>query len=171
MKPWFTGKPWAKSLEALKSAHPYETPAYDIYPLEPEARPTGLGRVGQVEPPLLLLDFVKKIKMDMGVSHVRFCGPPDLLIQKAAVCSGSGGSLLGRFFSCGADVFVSGDLGYHDARTVEDAGKALVDLGHFETEHPVVEDLARRLARAAEKKNLEIKVEAYTRETPVFRTI
>jgi putative NIF3 family GTP cyclohydrolase 1 type 2 len=58
---------------------------------------------------------------------------------------GSGSSLLREAYSQGADVLVTGDVKYHEAREAETLGVALVDLGHFASELPMVEGLVSRL--------------------------
>jgi putative NIF3 family GTP cyclohydrolase 1 type 2 len=62
-----------------------------------------------------------------------------------AVCAGSGSGLVDAFLASDADVFISGDLKYHDARAIEFAGKGLIDIGHFASEYLVVETFSRRL--------------------------
>lgn len=62
-----------------------------------------------------------------------------------AICTGSGGSLLDRFFSSGADAFITGDVRYHEARDAEDRQAVLIDIGHFGSEHIMVSKLGGRL--------------------------
>jgi putative NIF3 family GTP cyclohydrolase 1 type 2 len=99
------------------------------------------------------------IKKKLKLRHLRLSGDPDLPVKKVAVCSGSGASLLADFFASGAQVFVSGDLRYHDARDVEAANLGLIDIGHFASEHLIVDVLAQRLTGlfADSKKNLNVK--------------
>jgi putative NIF3 family GTP cyclohydrolase 1 type 2 len=69
------------------------------------------------------------------------------VIKKVALCSGSGASLLREASRCGADVLVTGDVKYHDARDALDLGIALIDAGHFPSEIIMVDDVAERLGR------------------------
>jgi putative NIF3 family GTP cyclohydrolase 1 type 2 len=78
---------------------------------------------------------------------------------------------VGDFFASGAQVYISGDLRYHDAREVEIAGKGLIDIGHFASEHLVVEVLARNLAESLNKSGGDISVEACRLEEDPFKTI
>lgn len=120
---------------------------------------TGIGRVGRLESALDLKSLAQMIKKKLKLRHLRLSGDPDLPVKKVAVCSGSGASLLADFFASGAQVFVSGDLRYHDARDVEAANLGLIDIGHFASEHLIVDVLAQRLTGlfADSKKNLNIK--------------
>lgn len=75
-------------------------------------------------------------------------GNLDLVIRQVAVCTGSGGSLIPAFLRSGADLYVTGDIKYHDARLVETHGKALIDVGHFASEIIAVDLLSRRMGQA-----------------------
>jgi len=135
----------AAVIDRLKSQHPYETMAYDIYPLRGQAACAGLGRIGELGECLTLQEFAGKLKQVLGTDTVRIAGRRDLTIKRVAVCTGSGSSLLDSFLASDADVFVSGDLQYHSARAVEARGRALVDVGHFASERIVIDMLAGRL--------------------------
>ncbi len=155
-------------IEQLKKSHPYETMAYDVYPLLAVECRQGLGRIGTLDQPISLVTFARSIKEKLGLDYVSVAGKPKLLVSEAAVCSGSGSSLMDDFFSSGAQVFISGDLRYHDARAVEAAGLGLIDIGHFASEHLIVEVLAQRLKKALSESEAEVSVEAYGLENNPF---
>ena len=152
----------------LKKHHPYETMAYDIYPLNPEIGLQGLGRIGVIEKSTPLGQLADQIRKKLNLKTVRVSGNLELLVEKVAVCSGSGSSLLGDFLSSGAEVFISGDLKYHDARAAEDAGVGLIDIGHFGSEHLVVDVLAEKLRKAISEAELNVSVEACDLEQDPF---
>ncbi len=132
-------------VEKIRRVHPYETMAYDVYPLVSGKTDEGIGRVGDLEKPESLGAFAKKMKASLGLSSLRLCGDPGLTVKSVALCTGSGGSLLPDFFGSGADLYITGDMRYHDARNLEEAGKGLIDMGHFASEHIVVDLLKERL--------------------------
>jgi dinuclear metal center YbgI/SA1388 family protein len=125
-------------LAAMRSAHPYEEVAYDVYPLEQPATSAGFGAVGDLEAPEPLEAFLARVAGRLGCDALRYAGDPAMTIRRAAVCGGAGGDLIGRARAAGADAFVTADLTYHrffDAATP--AGHpvmALIDAGHYETE-------------------------------------
>ena len=82
--------------------------------------------------------------------------------------SGSGGSLLSNFLTSGAQVFISGDLRYHDAREVEASNLGLIDIGHFSSEHLIVEILAERLNTILAESDIPLTVRACELETDPF---
>lgn len=155
-------------LAGLKAVHPYETMACDIYPLSGDDPENGLGRVGSLPGPVLLGDLALRLKTELGLSTVKIVGPADKPVQRVAVCSGSGGSLLNAAISSGADVYISGDLGYHTAQDAQQAGMALIDAGHFSSERLIVDVLATVLQTAAAKEGLEVTVTPAKMEADPF---
>ena len=138
-------------MKALLAAHPYEEPAFDVYPLLNEGEKLGLGRVGRLPEPLTLAEYVDRLRKNLSAPALRYVGDPSARISKVALCSGSGASLLREAARSGADVLVTGDVKYHEARDAEDLGLALIDAGHFPTEIIMVQDITERLGRVLVK--------------------
>jgi dinuclear metal center YbgI/SA1388 family protein len=155
-------------IEYVRKNHPYETMAYDIYPLIENEDMQGSGRIGDLCESTELISFARSIKEKLGLNSVKIAGNPDLTVNTAAVCTGSGSSLLNNFISSGAQVYISGDLRYHDARAVEAANLGLIDIGHFASEHLIVDVLADRLGKILSKDGFYVKVEAYGLENDPF---
>lgn len=128
----------------------------------------GLGRVGDLDRAMDLASLASKIKDVNGIPSLRAVGPADLSVQRVAVCTGSGGGLLDYFFSSGAQVYVTGDLRYHDARRVEAAGRGALDMGHFASEHIMVELLARQLREKLSESDFTVEVKACRLENDPF---
>lgn len=158
-------------VDALKAAHPYETMAYDVYPLSAQDQRTGLGRVGELAAPMSLAAFCTTLKKVLNLSTVKVVGNPERTISTVAVCSGSGSSLLAAAVASGAQVYVSGDLGYHVARDAQQADIGLVDVGHFASEHLVVGALASSIREAVAASGLSATVEAAGTESDPFQYI
>ncbi len=155
----------------LRSRHPYETMAYDVYPLVTAENDHGLGRVGELEKDMYLKDFGRIVGERLGVKNLRIAGNPDLRVSKAAVCSGSGSGLMSHFFSCGAQVYISGDLGYHNARDVESRNLGLIDIGHFASEHLIIDSVAKRLRKMALDNKMDIHIDTCMMERAPFWNI
>jgi GTP cyclohydrolase I len=109
------------------------------------ARPQGLGRTGELAATTTLRAYSIFVKKQLSLDHVTMIGNPELKIRRVVVCTGSGSGLLDAFYSTGAQVYVSGDFRYHDARTAEANNVGLIDIGHFASEHLMVAALASRL--------------------------
>lgn len=155
-------------VEHMKKNHPYETVAYDIYPLLNSENNQGAGRIGVLDKSLDLKSFSLFIKKTLGLNYLKVSGSPELTVKTVAVCSGSGSSLLKDFFASGAQVYISGDLRYHDARIAEAKNLGLIDIGHFASEHLIVDVLADRLKNIMSKTGFDVKVEAYKLENDPF---
>ncbi len=150
-------KDLARTLEALLLSHPYEEPAYDVYPLR-DFSPAGLGRVGNLPRPLSLADLALRCSRELANPAVRVAGDPALGITRVAVCGGSGGKLARAAVRAGAQALVTGDVGYHDALEAAGLGLAVIDAGHYHTERPAMQRLARLLEEGMERAGLEAPV-------------
>lgn len=128
----------------------------------------GLGRVGELDKSKELASFALEIKEKLGLKFVKVAGKHNLLVSKVAVCAGSGSSLMDDFFSSGAQVYISGDLRYHDARATEAADFGLIDIGHFASEHLIVDVLVERLGKILLETGIDVKVETYKLEKDPF---
>lgn len=155
-------------VDAVTEVHPYESMAYDVYPLIIRDHQTGLGRVGKLSSPMTLGTFSAKLKSALNLSTVKVVGESNAEVERVAVCSGSGSSLMTAAIASGAQVYVSGDLGYHAARDAQQAGIGIIDIGHFGSEHLVVDVLAASLRDAIETSGLTVTVEAAGSETDPF---
>ncbi len=132
-------------LDAYAAAHPYEEPAFDVYPLEDEVRSVGIGRLGYLPEPATLAQFARDVAGVFGMPAVRFTGDAHAHVQKIAVVPGSGASFI-DVAAGAAEVLVTGDVKYHDAGRAGRLGLALVDVPHERSEGFAMERWARRLA-------------------------
>jgi putative NIF3 family GTP cyclohydrolase 1 type 2 len=145
-------------LDAMLAAHPYEEVAYDLYALENTGPAFGMGRIGILDQSMSLRQFTALIKERLAVSAIKAAGSPDALIRSVAVCGGSGAGFAVQAKQAGADIFVTGDVKYHEAQQALALGLAMVDAGHFATEYPVIAHLVNYLTAVAEKQPVNIPV-------------
>ncbi|MFZ7126357.1 MAG: Nif3-like dinuclear metal center hexameric protein [Desulfobacterales bacterium] len=131
----------------------------------------GLGRTGDLDSPLPLDELAVRIKSRLNLQNVRMVGDAKRTVRKVALCTGSGASLLPVFFASGADVMITGDVRYHDARTVEENDRCLLDIGHFESEHLIVDVLGRQLRERIENAGMRVAVSASPVENSPFQSI
>ena len=120
-------------ISRMISAHPYEEVAYDVYPLDNINPLTGAGMIGELENEVSMLDFLLKVKQKLGTPHLRHSPMIDRKVRKVAICGGSGAFLIHNAYRAGADIFISGDIKYHDFFEYN-GDMCIVDAGHFETE-------------------------------------
>ncbi|REE86434.1 dinuclear metal center YbgI/SA1388 family protein [Paenibacillus taihuensis] len=119
-----------QAVQAVIKAHPYEEVAYDIYPIDHEAKSYGIGRVGLLPSVIQLGELAGHVKAVFGLDAARVVGELERAVRKVAVLGGSGGKFIGDAIRAGADVLVTGDIDYHTAQDARAAGFALIDAGH-----------------------------------------
>jgi dinuclear metal center YbgI/SA1388 family protein len=132
---------------------------------------TGIGRIGSLSSPVPLEHLARQIKESLGLTYLRVTGNMDLPVNTVAVCTGSGGSLVDEFLGSGADVYVTGDMKYHEARQVEESGKAVVDVGHFGSEHMAIDLLFDQLTRAVQNAGLSLEIKKFNSEKDPFTIV
>jgi len=113
--------------------------------IQPEAAdPVGLGIVGNLGVPQEAYAFLRMVKQVFHLSCVRTSEISLPNIQRVAVCGGSGSALIPHALESGADIFLSGDIGYHHFFSTE--GKMIIaDIGHYESEIGIVRKFAHLL--------------------------
>ncbi|NKZ75886.1 Nif3-like dinuclear metal center hexameric protein [Rhodococcus hoagii] len=129
----------ARILAALRAAHPYEEPAFDVFETADFPGSRGLGRIGELPEPQTLREFTARVAAALPRTEwgVRAAGDPDRVVRTVAVCGGSGDSLLDTVSGLGADVYVTADLRHHPAdEHLRRGGPALVDVAHWASEQP-----------------------------------
>lgn len=120
-------------MKALLAAHPYEEPAFDFYALQNAWSQTGAGVVGELAEPETETEFLKRIKQTFEVGCLKHSRMAGRLIRKVALCGGSGAFLLPDAVASGADVFLTGEVKYHDYFFYDDR-ILIAELGHYESE-------------------------------------
>jgi dinuclear metal center YbgI/SA1388 family protein len=127
---------------AMRRAHSYEEPAYDVFPLRPARSPLGEGRTGRLPQPLPLQDLARTVKASLNAGAVQVVGEPARPVQRVAIACGAGGTFLGDAVRVGADVLLTGEMRFHDYLAAQAQGLALVLPGHYATERCGIEELA-----------------------------
>ena len=97
----------------------------------------GYGRIGKINP-IQTIDLLDIIKDKLEVDDLRVYGNVDKRISTIAVCGGSGGDFIWDAYTRGADIYITGDIKYHEAQLALQVGLILVDAGHFHTEKMIL---------------------------------
>jgi dinuclear metal center YbgI/SA1388 family protein len=108
----------------------------DVRILSEDGEGTGLGVVGDLPQPLTDDEAVALVKEKFGLKMLKASRPSDGLISRVAMCGGSGGSLIGAARRSGAQLYISGDISYHNFFAPE--GFMIMDIGHYESEIEIV---------------------------------
>ena len=107
--------------------------------------PDGFGVAGSLEEELSVEEFVGKMKNAFGVDVVRCSAPLEGKISKVAVCGGSGKSFIADAMQKGAQVYVTGDITYHDFYA--EKGFMVMDIGHYFSEYRIVDVFANIVSK------------------------
>jgi len=137
------------AVAALRAAHSYEEPAFDVYPLRSlGGATTGAGRVGDLPIEIRLVHLGETLQRALNSKGMQVIGSRGLPVRRVAVACGAAGEYLADAIRAKADVFVTGELRFHDGLAAQAAGISVLLPGHYATERPGVEDLAVRLQAA-----------------------
>jgi dinuclear metal center YbgI/SA1388 family protein len=141
----------AAVVAALRDAHPYEEPAFDLVPLltDPTARAaaSGAGRVVTLDKPVTLAELTRRVKRRLKVRTLEVAAGDGRPIRTVGLCAGAGGSLLAE--AGPIDAYLTGEMRHHDVLAATTRGTAILLAGHTQTERPYLPTLRRRLAKAA----------------------
>ena len=94
-------------------------------------------KIAHLKDEFALEQMVKNIKQALNLEHVKLINPNNIdIIKNVAVCAGAGGNFIDKLKDYDIDLYITGDIKFHKALEVE--GFAVVDIGHFESELPVL---------------------------------
>lgn len=160
-----------RAVKAMRKAHPYESPAYDLIVLNNKGAKRGLGAVGYLSEPVELGDFYRDFITllrqnttaagrlfpadNYDLSGIRLAGDLKKKIHKVAILNGSGNSYAGKALAKGADLYISGDIDHHTVLDALEGNMAVCDIGHFLSEAPMLESLLRYLQADQDLKGAE----------------
>lgn len=137
----------SRVVKALLAAHPYEEPAYDIYPLQNSWEGAGTGVIGELPVAVDETTFMQHIKSAFAVGCVRHTALLGKPVKRVALCGGAGGSFAGVAMAAGADLYLTGETRYHDLFNYD--GKMLVAvIGHYESEQFTMDIFKEIIERA-----------------------
>jgi dinuclear metal center YbgI/SA1388 family protein len=145
-----------KVIAAMKKAHPYETPAFDVFKLYDTTSKFGLGRIGKVVPPARIKQIFNKIKKHTGARAAGIIGDEKRLVKTAAVCAGSCGNIINTVIAAKADCYVTGELKHHHALAAQEAGLTCICLSHTVSERFILKKFAKQLQKQINQVTLRI---------------
>jgi dinuclear metal center YbgI/SA1388 family protein len=133
-------------VSALREAHSYEEPAFDLYPLHPLKSSTrGEGKIGRLAQPQLLGSLAEAIKVAFNTKLIQWVGDGNKSIEKLAIVCGSGGDFWKDAVKEGADALLTGEARFHDCLAAEAHGLSLILMGHYASERFAVVYLANHI--------------------------
>ena len=134
-------------LAALRQAHSYEEPAYDVYALRPASNRCGIGRLGILPQPTSLQTLAHLARTSLAANIVQMVGDSGRLVQRVAIVCGAGGDVVAAAAGKKADVLLTGEARFHDILSAQSQKLCLLLPGHYATERCGIEELAEGLQR------------------------
>lgn len=123
----------SRVIRALLQAHPYEEPAYDLIPIANDYTQAGMGVVGNLPHKTDAIALLQQLKEELHCGSIRHNATAGQQVQRVALCGGSGSSLINKALAAGADIFITGEIGYHPFFGYENK-LILAEIGHYESE-------------------------------------
>ncbi|MGI9013123.1 MAG: Nif3-like dinuclear metal center hexameric protein [Phycisphaerales bacterium] len=138
------------AVTTIRQLHPYEEPAFDIYPLvaQPE-RASGAGRRIVLDQPIQLEELAVRVCRCLSVQQLQIASTQAIAegksVQTLGTCAGAGGSMLEAALSDGCEVFLTGEMRHHDVLAAVAKGCSVILAGHTNTERGYLPTLRDRL--------------------------
>jgi len=153
-------------LNTIKKIHPYEEVAYEVVKIENKYFKSGIGRYTLLEKPVTIEDIAEEVKVKLGIENLRLVARDKKApVRRVAVVNGSGMSYFKKLKRLKVDLFLTGDVKYHEGLDALEDGLNVIDIGHYESEHFFHRLITKELK---EKDGLEIEV---YNDIPVFKYI
>jgi dinuclear metal center YbgI/SA1388 family protein len=135
----------AAVVAAVRRAHSYEEPAFDVYPLRALPSSAGEGRLGRLAQPMPLGRLAQVLKEKLAAGAVQVVGDLGRAIERIALACGAAGEFLADAVKVRADAFVTGEVRFHDCLRALALGVAVLLPGHYASERCGAVELARSL--------------------------
>ena len=143
----------------------------DVRPLRPVGDPecgAGMGRIGRLPRPMSVREFAHFSKKAFEAQSVRLISPePEKPVYRVALCTGKGMGFFQDAVRELADVYLTGDVTYHEAQDALSTGVSVIDAGHYATEQPIAEAMAQYL----QQEDDSLQVYPFTQSEDVFQTL
>ncbi len=151
-------------IKQMIAVHPYEEVAYDIIPLANSGTTVGIGKIGHLQDEMKLRAFAEYVKETLNMSAVRVTGDLTKVVQKVAVLGGSGEKYIEQAIAKKADVYITGDMTFHNAQDAWVRGLAVIDAGHY-IEYVMKQETKQYLEAYFSKDDPDTRVEVIISET------
>ncbi|MBP3816470.1 MAG: Nif3-like dinuclear metal center hexameric protein [Firmicutes bacterium] len=107
----------------------------------------GIIRSGQLKDKKKVSELAETLSSDLGIplDKMRLIGDPDKVCSKLCWCTGAGAEYILQAKELGVDLYITGDIKYHDATLAKGLDMTCLDIGHFGSEKLFVQNMSRML--------------------------
>jgi len=114
---------------------------------------SGYGGIANIRP-INIIEFAEYVKKSLNCKNIKlYCNDEEKIINRIAFCGGSGGDFIIDAINREADVYITGDIKYHQAQDAIKNNLFIIDAGHYYTEYYCLKNLKAILEKL---NNLEI---------------
>lgn len=142
-------------INAMIKSHPYESVAYDIFENKAINKKYGFCKMGELPDYMYAKDFALYTKQLIKTPTVRFC-EGNKKIKNVALISGGASSMIDIAIKNNADAFITGDIKHDVFINAIEKGITLVDIGHYESEIIIFENLKKQMENKFNNLKFEI---------------
>lgn len=130
-------------------------------PVEPTA---GIGRMVNLDKKMTLSEVIETVKEKLELNTIRFSGDLNKTIKSIAFVNGSGQDFMDMAAKRGADLIITGDTTYHFVSDYSEMGLCIMDVGHFNSEWPIVVNLSEKVKAQVEAEGVEVVISEKVRD-------
>lgn len=123
-----------------------------------DSKQYGLGRIGKLKEETTFLEYAKKVKQILNLPSMNIVGDINKKIKTVALCTGSGSEFLSKAYEMGADLYISGDVKFHDAQKAQELKICWIDATHYASENIAMPVLKYYLEKQSKLKNWQIEI-------------
>lgn len=145
-----------------------QLPTYHLTAIEKQGKSYGIGRVGSLNKSISINELIERVKDAYSTPTIRTSNLNlEQKIQRIAILGGSGEKYYKQALAQGADLYITGDIGYHGAQDMIREGLPFIDPGHF-IENIFVEKMTKMLKKWNEEEEWNIEIIPSTSQKDVF---
>ncbi len=122
----------------------------------PQAPAFSLGRIGRYPVPRPAREILSRIKENLNLTVLPFAGDAEQLVDTVALCGGAAAEFMNEASAAGAQLYLTGDVKYHEAQEAVRQGLVIADGGHYGTEIPSIQGLCQRLQTAGQQRGWSV---------------
>jgi len=109
--------------------------SYDILQIIDDNDLSGYGGISNIEP-INIIEYSNFVKKSLNCNFIKlFCDNDKKVIERVAFCGGSGSEFIEDAINKKADLYITGDIKYHQAQDALKNNLAIIDAGHYYTEY------------------------------------
>lgn len=94
----------------------------------------GIGRTGMLCREMTVAQCADLVKDAFHIEMLKIYGQLDRKVIRAAICPGSGKSVIENAIATGAQVLITGDIDHHEGIDAVAQGLSIIDAGHYGVE-------------------------------------